>query len=127
VAAKAEFTNAGDRLWPGAIINLELPLGATASRIALPESAVQTGRDAPFVWTIGANNKVAMRDITVAGRANGKVFLAGGVAPGEKVIFDTLTKLRPGDTVRTRAGKGGPGRPGDAPRTAAAPARGTGG
>ena len=127
VAAKAEFTNAGDRLWPGAIINVELPLGATASRIALPESAVQTGRDAPFVWTIGADNKAAMRDVTVAGRANGKVFLAGGITPGETVIVDTLTKLRPGDTVRTRAGKRGPGRAGDAPRTASASAPGTGG
>jgi multidrug efflux system membrane fusion protein len=65
-----------------------------------------------------------MRDVTIAGRANGKVFLAGGIEPGEKVIVDTLTKLRPGDTVRTR---GGPGKPGNAPRTAAAPAPGTGG
>lgn len=124
VAAKAEFTNAGAQLWPGAIINVELPLAASTQHIALPEAAVQTGRDAPFVWTIGADNKVAMRDVTIAGRANGKVFLAGGVAPGEKVIVDTLTKLRPGDKVRTR---GGPGKPSDAPRTAAAPTPGTGG
>jgi multidrug efflux system membrane fusion protein len=124
VAAKAEFTNAGAQLWPGAIINVELPLAASTPHIALPEAAVQTGRDAPFVWTVGADNKVAMRDVTVAGRANGKVFLAGGVAPGEKVIVDALTKLRPGDTVRTR---GGPGKPGDAPRTAAAGVPGSGG
>lgn len=105
VAAKAEFTNGGDRLWPGAIINIELPLSGAAPRIALPEAAVQTGRDAPFVWAIGADNKIAMRDVTVAGRANGKVFLASGVAPGETIIVDTLSKLRPGDTVRTRGGK----------------------
>ena len=65
-----------------------------------------------------------MRDVTIVGRANGKVFLASGVEPEDKVIVDTLTKLRPGDTVRTR---GGPGKPGDAPRTAAAPTPGTGG
>jgi multidrug efflux system membrane fusion protein len=46
VAAKAEFINAGAQLWPGAIINVELPLAATAQHIALPEAAVQTGRDA---------------------------------------------------------------------------------
>ncbi len=116
VAAKAEFVNSGDTLWPGAIVNIDLPLGAASARIALPEAAVQTGRDAPFVWTIGAGNKVVMRDVTVAGRSDGKVYLATGVEPGENVIVDTLSKLRPGDTVRTRAGRP----PGAAPRLATA-------
>lgn len=113
VAAKAEFVNTGDVLWPGAILSIELPLGATRPRIALPEAAVQTGRDMPFVWTIGKDGTVAMRDVTIAGRAEGKVFLASGVAPGERVVTDALSKLKPGDRVRTR---GGPGRP---PRLAA--------
>lgn len=117
VAAKAEFTNVGDSLWPGAIVNVDLSLAAASPKIALPEAAVQTGRDAPFVWTIGAGNKIAMRDVSIAGRAGGRVFLASGIEPGEKVIVDTLSKLRPGDTVRTRAGRD---RPGAAPRTVAA-------
>lgn len=113
VAAKAEFANVGNVLWPGGIINVALPLGAARPRIALPEAAVQTGRDAPFVWTIAADGKIAMRDVTVAGRAGGKVYLASGVAPGERIVVDALSKLKPGDKVRT---KDGPGRP---PRTAA--------
>jgi len=121
VAAKAEFRNVGDRLWPGAIVNVVVPLGAPVPRIALPESAVQTGRDAPFVWTIGADGKIAMRDVTVAGRADGRVFLARGVAPGEKIVVDALARLKPGDKVRT---KDVPGRP---PRTAAAVAPPAGG
>jgi RND family efflux transporter MFP subunit len=123
VAAKAEFTNVGDALWPGAIVNVVLPLGASTQRIALPEAAVQTGRDAPFVWAIDADGKVAMRDVTVAGRADGKVYLASGVAPGEKIVVDALTKLKPGDKVRTKA-NGGPGHP---PRTANAAAPAVGG
>jgi RND family efflux transporter MFP subunit len=115
VAAKAEFVNVGDTLWPGAIVSVELPLGASSPMITLPEAAVQTGRDAPFVWLIGSDGKVAMRDVTVAGRADGKVYLASGVAPGEQIVTDTLSKLKPGDKVRT---KPGPGRP---PSTASAP------
>ena len=117
VAAKAEFDNRGDALWPGAIVNIRLPLGAAVARIALPEGAVQTGRDNPFVWTVGGDGKVAMRDVTVAGRFGGRVYLAGGVKPGEQIVVDGLTsKLKPGDTVRTkpRGDKGG------APRLAAA-------
>ena len=117
VAAKAEFANTGDILWPGAIINVDLPLGTAAPRIALPEAAVQTGRDAPFVWTIGADGKVAMRDVTVAGRAGGRVYLASGVVPGERIVVDSLSKLKAGDKVRTK-----PKPPGTPPRTAAAAA-----
>jgi multidrug efflux system membrane fusion protein len=109
VAAKAEFRNGGDVLWPGAIINVILPLGQAAARIMLPEAAVQTGRDAPFVWAIGKDGKIAMRDVSIAGRADGKVYLASGVTAGERIVTDALTKLKPGDTVRTR--DGGPGKP----------------
>lgn len=126
VAAKADFVNTGDALWPGAILSVELPLAAATPRIALPEAAVQTGRDAPFVWAIGADNAIAMRDVTIAGRANGKVFLAGGVAPGEKIVVDALSKLKPGDKVRTRSGKGS-GRPGNGPQTVVGAPVGTGG
>lgn len=118
VAAKAEFANADTRLWPGGIVDIDLPLGAMARHIALPESAVQTGRDAPFVWTIGGDGKIAMRDVAIAGRADGKVFLASGVAPGEMIVTDALAKLRAGDKVRTRAGT--PDGPGKAPRAAMA-------
>lgn len=114
VAAKAEFVNLGDALWPGAIVNVVVPLGGTSAKIALPESAVQTGRDAPFVWAIGKDGKVAMRDVTVAGRADGRVYLASGVTPGEKIVVDALSKLKPGDKVRTKDGVG------RQPKTAAA-------
>ena len=121
VAAKAEFRNGGDVLWPGAIINVILPLGQAAARIMLPEAAVQTGRDAPFVWAIGKDGKIAMRDVSIAGRADGKVYLASGVTAGERIVTDALTKLKPGDKVRTR--DGGPGKP---PRNAQASDAATG-
>ncbi|KPF78955.1 hypothetical protein IP88_02900 [alpha proteobacterium AAP81b] len=117
VAAKAEFANADDALWPGAIVTIRMPLASPQPRIALPEAAVQVGRDAPFVWLVGKDSKVMMRDVTIAGRADGRVYLAGGVAPGDRIVTDTLAKLKPGDPVRLKA------RPENASRAAdAAPA-----
>ncbi|WP_310496813.1 efflux RND transporter periplasmic adaptor subunit [Sandarakinorhabdus sp.] len=123
VAAKAEFANGSDQLWPGAILNVELPLGQAMPHVALPESAVQTGRDTPFVWTVGKGGEVAMRPVAIAGRLAGKVYLASGVSPGEKIITDTLLRIKEGDKVRLKDG------PGRAPVTAAAsaPAQGKGG
>lgn len=113
VVAKAEFLNPDDRLWPGAIVNVAMPMGAPSARIALPESAVQTGMDKPYVWLIGADGKVAMRDVLVLGRADGTAYLAGGVQPGERIVTDALARLKAGDMVRTKGGRGG-----GAPRTA---------
>ncbi|WP_197042002.1 efflux RND transporter periplasmic adaptor subunit [Sandarakinorhabdus oryzae] len=122
VAARAEFRNEGDVLWPGAIVDVEFPLGRATPHIALPEGAVQTGRDAPFVWAVsaggngpdgkapagkGGGGKVQMRDVVVAGRLGGKVYLASGLKPGEKVVVDALARLRDGDAVRLK----GPGKP----------------
>ena len=128
VAARAEFRNEGDVLWPGAIVDVEFPLGMATPHIALPEGAVQTGRDAPFVWAVagasgakapggkGPGGKVEMRVVEVAGRLRGKVYLAGGIKPGEQVVVDALARLKEGDTVRLKGtGKpqmaAGPDRP----------------
>lgn len=110
VTAKAEFKNPDDTLWPGALINVTMPLGASSPQIALPESAVQTGRDQPFVWLIGADETVSMRNVTVKGRADGIVYLASGLEPGEKVVTDALARLKAGDKIRLKGSK-----PGNAP------------
>jgi len=115
VAAKAEFLNPDARLWPGAVVTVVMPLGMASERIELPESSVQVGRDAPYVWTIDAKGAVEMRDVTVAGRADGRVYLASGVKAGERVVIDALSRLKPGDTVRVKGD--GPGTA--TPRTAA--------
>ena len=103
LAAKAEFANAGDALWPGALVDLDVPLGGSAARIAVPEAAVQTGPDFTFVWTVGPAGEAVLTKVVVAGRGDGKAFLASGLAPGALVVTDALAKLRPGDKVRVKA------------------------
>lgn len=130
VAARAEFANADDRLWPGAIVNVELPLAAPSPHPAVPEGAVQTGRDTPFVWAISKRDggpkqggtTVTMRNVVVAGRLGGKVYLASGVKPGEQVVVDALSRLRDGDAVRLKPSGGAQmaGRTGSAATPAAA-------
>ena len=114
VTAKAEFENPDAALWPGAVVTVAMPMGQPSDRIGLPESAIQTGRDTPYVWTVAEDGKVAMREVTVLGRADGRVYLASGVAAGERVVTDALSRLKPGDTVRMK---------GEAPRTTRTAAR----
>jgi multidrug efflux system membrane fusion protein len=102
VVAKAEFSNSDAKLWPGAVVTVTMATGQPARRIRLPESAVQTGQELPYVWTVDGDGKVTMRDVAVAGRAGGQVYLASGVQPGEQVVTDALSRLKPGDTVRLK-------------------------
>ena len=102
LAAKAEFDNRDDALWPGALVDLEVPLGQPGRHIAVPEAAVQTGQDFTYVWTVGQGNVVAMTKVVLAGRADGRAFVEGGLPPGTKVVVDTLAKIKPGDKVRVK-------------------------
>jgi multidrug efflux system membrane fusion protein len=156
VTARAEFANADDGLWPGSIVNVEFPLATPTPHLAVPEGAVQTGRDAPFVWAIrkgggrpagaggatraasgnaaggppgagrGGGATVQMRDVVVAGRLGGKVYLDSGVKAGEQVVVDALAKLKDGDMVRIKPAGGAQMavRNGDAARTRPAGAAG---
>jgi multidrug efflux system membrane fusion protein len=130
VAARAEFANPGEALWPGAIVDVELPLGQPRPYVALPEGAVQTGRDAPFVWAVTGGtgggragpggkpgSKVQMRNVEIAGRLGGTVYIASGVKPGEQVVVDALARLRDGDAVRLKPA----GKPADRPQLAGKP------
>ena len=105
LTAKAEFDNRAGELWPGGLVNVEVPLASGVPLIALPEAAIQNGRDGSFVWTVGAGNKVKMTPVTIAGRAGGTAYLASGLDSGAKVVSDALAKLKAGDAVRVKGGK----------------------
>ena len=59
----------------------------------------------------GPGGKVEMRNVDVAGRLRGKVYLAGGVKPGDQVVVDALARLKEGDTVRLKGPKDSGGKP----------------
>ncbi|QXQ04939.1 efflux RND transporter periplasmic adaptor subunit [Sphingosinicellaceae bacterium] len=102
LAAKAEFDNGHGELWPGGLVGVSVPLGASRRLVSLTEAAVQNGRDGSFVWTVGAGDKVVMTPIVIAGRAGGRAFVASGITPGTRIVTDALAKLKPGDPVRIK-------------------------
>ena len=104
LAAKAEFTNGGDTLWPGALVDIDVPLGSVARQISLPEAAIQNGPDFTFVWTVAGDGTAVLTRVVVAGRADGRAYIASGLVPGAAVVTDALAKLRAGDKVGIRRG-----------------------
>ncbi|MGL4542699.1 MAG: efflux RND transporter periplasmic adaptor subunit, partial [Polymorphobacter sp.] len=107
IAAKAQFANSNDELWPGALVEVDVPLALPVPAISLPESAIQNGPDFTYVWTIDAKSQAVLTKVVIAGRSDGNAYIASGLAPGAMVVTDALAKLKAGGKVKTRAGPPG--------------------
>ena len=66
----------------------------------MPEIAVQPGQEGPFVYLIGAENKVEVRPVKVSRQVGNEVVIASGIKSGDLVITEIPQALRPGGTVQ---------------------------
>ena len=66
IRLKADFPNKDLQLWPGQFVNVRLLLETLEQVVVVPTSAVQRGPEGTFVYVVGADNKVAVRPVTVA-------------------------------------------------------------
>jgi len=99
VLLKARFANDDRQLWPGQFVRVELELFRDAGAVLVPTTAVQTGQNGTFVFTIDAASKAVMRPVT-AGRTIGqRTVIEQGLAVGERVVTDGMGKLAPGSKV----------------------------
>jgi RND family efflux transporter MFP subunit len=118
---RAELPNAADLLRPGMSFDVQVTLGGEA-HLAVPELALQWGRNGAFVWAVrdGRAAEVPVRPVR---RVDGLVLVAaaGEVAlrPGDAVVVEGVQRLRAGRAVRAEAAA-------SAPRAAAGAASGAG-
>lgn len=71
--------------------------------VALPWTALTSDAGKPAVWVIDpASNKVASRNVSIAGYRTGVVLLRDGLRDGELVVTAGSQLLRPGETVEPR-------------------------
>jgi len=86
-------------LRPGAFARGEISVGS-ARRPMLPQTAVMSDPTGNYVLVVGADDKVARRDVRVEGSRAEGVVLGGGLKEGEKVVTTAGPYLRPGEAVR---------------------------
>jgi multidrug efflux system membrane fusion protein len=106
VKVKAEFDAAGDALFPNQFVNARMQADTMNQIVVIPTSAIQNGANGDFVFVVGANSKVTLRNVK-AGPVKGDdtAILDGGVKPGEKVVTDGADKLDNGSLVRAVSGR----------------------
>lgn len=100
VLLKTRVENTKELIWPGQFVNVRVVLTVEPEAVVVPEVAVQPGQNGPFVYLIGAEDKVEIRPVKISRQLGGEIVIASGVAAGDHVITEIPQALRPGATVR---------------------------
>ena len=110
VRLKAKFANTDDSLFPNQFVNARILVDTLKHALIVPAAAVQRSPQSTFVYVVGPEDKVAMREVDVLHTEGDDSAVSGQIAPGDKVVVDGVDKLQPGSKVSVSA-PGGNARP----------------
>jgi membrane fusion protein (multidrug efflux system) len=104
VTVRAELPNPDGKLRPGMLLRVRVQLPPRQA-LVLPELAVQQEGEHSSVFRVEAGDKVAQVPVTLGTRRDGKVEIASGLKPGDRVVVEGTVKLRAGSRI-VEAGAG---------------------
>jgi multidrug efflux system membrane fusion protein len=96
VHLRASVANADRALWPGqfARVTVEVPAGGPA--VWVPTAAVGQGPEGAFVFVVDGKLLVQQRAVRVERSAGERTVIAAGLAAGDRVVVDGLSRVLPG-------------------------------
>ena len=97
VRVKAEFDNKDGHLWPGQLVTIRLRTAVEENALVVPPPVVQRGVDGHFVYRLDGD-KVTSVPVKVLYQDSGLNIIAG-VKPGERLVLDGQSRLKPGARV----------------------------
>ena len=98
---KAIFPNPAHALWPNQFVKTRLLLLVRKGALVIPAAAVQRGPQGTFVYVV-EGEKADLRTLTVERIEGEDALISQGLAPGEKVVREGQSQLRPGARVSLR-------------------------
>lgn len=99
VRARAVFDNKDGQLIPGQFARIRMGQATKATALLISERAVGTDQNKKFVMVVGADNKVAYREVTLGASVNGLRVIKSGLAANERIVVNGLQRIRPGALV----------------------------
>lgn len=95
--AKAEFANAGQKLWPGQLVNIRIQTGLERNALVVPPIVVQRGLDQHFVYRVKGDS---VESVPVELRyQDSELAILAGVNLGDVLVSDGQSRLKPGAKV----------------------------
>lgn len=93
VRLRGEFPNENLQLWPGQFVNVRLLIDTLRQVVVVPTSAVQRGPTGTYVFIIGEDSTVSIRNVKVSRQDDVRAVIAGGLKAGERLVTSGFARL----------------------------------
>jgi membrane fusion protein, multidrug efflux system len=100
VSLRARIPNPDKRLLPGTYVTIRATLGDVPDAFLVPQTAVQRDAKSAYVMVVGADGKVARKEITAERAQGANWIVTQGLAGGEKIIVSGLQRVQPGQPAK---------------------------
>jgi multidrug efflux system membrane fusion protein len=96
---KAVFDNPNNELFPNQFVNVHLLVDVRKGIVLVPTPAILRGPQGTYVFAVGSDNTVKVRNVTLAETENNITGITAGLNPGDVVVTDGQDKLQDGSKV----------------------------
>jgi membrane fusion protein, multidrug efflux system len=93
VRLRGEFPNENLQLWPGQFVNVRLLIDTLRQVVVVPTSAVQRGPTGTYVFIIGEDSTVGIRNVKVSRQDDVRAVIADGLQAGERLVTSGFARL----------------------------------
>lgn len=104
VRVKAEVPNTDQRLRPGMFGQVSLTIRVLPEALVIPEAALITSAGHTIVVVMNAEGRAEFRPVTAGMRLPGRVLIADGLRPGERIVVEGHQKMGPGIGIEIAPG-----------------------
>ena len=99
IRARARFDNTDGALLPGMFVSVRLAESTERNELLVPDRAIGSDQSKKFVFVVGADDKVAYREVRLGKRVASQRVTLDGLHAGDRVVVDGALRLRPNTLV----------------------------
>lgn len=94
------FPNPDRTLLPGQFVKVRFTGDTKTDAILIPQRAVLQGPQGPFVYVVGPDEKIQIRDVVASTWKGDQWMIDGGLKAGDRVVVNGLMTIGPGAPVK---------------------------
>ncbi|MBA1337753.1 MAG: membrane fusion protein, multidrug efflux system [Pelagibacterales bacterium] len=99
ILARAQVKNENSEIIPGSLLEIEI-LYNEKNNLSVPDTSIMYEGNKKFIYKIIENNIIKKTEVKTGIRNLGNLEVLAGLAEGDKIIAEGLTKVRPGMKVK---------------------------